>query len=48
LGQAVFQGDRCCCTEEVVLVFMDRPTRKSKPLSDKLLAWLKENGATPA
>lgn len=47
LAQAVFQGDRCCCVEEVVLVFMDRGTRKSKPLSDKLLAWLQENGATP-
>jgi acyl-CoA thioester hydrolase len=46
LGQAVFQGDRCSCTEEIVLVFMDRATRKSKPLSDKLIAWLKENGAT--
>ncbi len=46
LGQAVFRGDTCCCTEEVVLVFMDRATRKSKPLSEKLLAWLKENGAT--
>jgi acyl-CoA thioester hydrolase len=47
LGQAVFQGDRCCCTEEVVLVFMDRAARKPKPISEKLLAWLKENGATP-
>ena len=46
LGQAVFQGDKCLCTEEVVLVFMDRATRKSKPISEKLLAWLKENGAT--
>ena len=47
LGHGVFQGDRCCCTEEVVLVFMDRAARKPKPLSEKLLAWLKENGATP-
>ncbi|HKT18760.1 MAG TPA: thioesterase family protein [Stellaceae bacterium] len=46
LAQAVFQGETCCCIEEVVLVFMDRATRKSKPISDKLLAWLKENGAT--
>lgn len=46
LGQAVFQGEQCLCIEEVVLVFMDRATRKPKPLSDKLLAWLKENGAT--
>ena len=30
-----------------MLVFMDRATRKSKPISEKLLAWLKENGATP-
>lgn len=47
LQQAVFNGDTCCCIEEVVLVFMDRATRKSKPLSEKLIAWLKENGATP-
>jgi acyl-CoA thioester hydrolase len=47
LGQAVFQNGACLCTEEVVLVFMDRATRKPKPLSDKMLAWLKENGATP-
>jgi acyl-CoA thioester hydrolase len=47
LGQAVFTGDKCHCTEEVVLVFMDRATRKSKPLSPKLIAWLQENGATP-
>jgi acyl-CoA thioester hydrolase len=46
LGQAVFQGEKCLCIEEVVLVFMDRATRKAKPISDKLLAWLKENGAT--
>ncbi len=45
LGQAVFQGDKCLCTEEVVLVFMDRATRKSKPLSPKLIDWLKEHGA---
>jgi acyl-CoA thioester hydrolase len=47
LGQAVFNGDQCCCTEEVVLVFMDSSTRKSKPLSAKMIAWLQENGATP-
>jgi acyl-CoA thioester hydrolase len=45
LGQAVFDGNRCCCVEEVVLVFMDSATRKSKPLSPKLIAWLQENGA---
>jgi acyl-CoA thioester hydrolase len=48
LQQAVFNGDKCLCVEEVVLVFMDRGTRKSKPLSDKLIAWLKDNGATPS
>jgi acyl-CoA thioester hydrolase len=48
LGQAVFNGDKCLCTEEVVLVFMDRATRKSKPLSPKLIAWLQEHGATPS
>ena len=45
LQQAVFTGDKCHCIEEVVLVFMDRATRKSKPLSPKLIAWLQENGA---
>jgi acyl-CoA thioester hydrolase len=48
LGQAVFNGDKCLCIEEVVLVFMDRATRKSKPLSEKLIAWLQENGASPS
>ena len=48
LQQAVFNGDKCVCIEEVVLVFMDRGTRKSKPLSEKLIAWLKDNGATPS
>ena len=47
LGQAVFTGETCHTTEEVVLVFMDRPTRKPKPLSAKLIRWLEENGATP-
>lgn len=46
LGQAVFNGGQCLCIEEVVLVFMDRATRKPKPLSERLIAWLKENGAT--
>ena len=46
LGQAVFAGEKCLCTEEVVLVFMDRATRKSKPLSEKLIAWLAANGAS--
>lgn len=48
LGQAVFSGDKCLCIEEVVLVFMDRATRKSKPLSAKLIAWLEANGAAPS
>jgi acyl-CoA thioester hydrolase len=48
LQQAVFNGDQCLCIEDVVLVFMDRATRKSKPLSAKLIAWLQENGATPS
>lgn len=48
LQQAVFTGDKCHCIEEVVLVFMDRATRKSKLLSPKLVAWLQENGATPS
>jgi acyl-CoA thioester hydrolase len=47
LGQAVFTGETCHATEEVVLVFMDRATRKPKPLSPRLIAWLQEHGATP-
>lgn len=46
LGQAVFTGETCHAIEEVVLVFMDRATRKPKPLSAKLIEWLEENGAT--
>ncbi len=48
LQQAIFNGDKCLATEEVVLVFMDRETRKAKPLSEKLIAWLQEYGATPS
>lgn len=50
LGQLLKQGGEDAnrqWPEEVVLVFMDRATRKSEPLSEKLLTWPKENGATP-
>ena len=46
IGHGIFQGDKCLCTEEAVLVYMDRATRKPRPLSEKLIAWLKDNGAT--
>lgn len=40
LGQAVFKGDDCVATAEVVSVLIDRATRKSKPLSPSHRAWL--------
>jgi acyl-CoA thioester hydrolase len=36
LGQAVFDGDRCIASAEVVTVFIDLETNKSQPLSDDL------------
>jgi acyl-CoA thioester hydrolase len=36
LGQAVFDGDRCIASAEVVTVFFDPETNKSQPLTDEL------------
>jgi acyl-CoA thioester hydrolase len=48
LGQGVFNGDTCAATSETVLVLMDEPTRKAKPLTPQLRAWLEERLAKPA
>ncbi len=36
LGQAVFDGDKCIASAEVVTVFFDPETNKSQPLTDEL------------
>jgi acyl-CoA thioester hydrolase len=48
LGQGVFNGDTCAATSESVLVLMDGTTRKAKPLTPQLRAWLEERLAVPA
>ena len=40
LGQGVFSGDKCIATAEVVTVFFDPSTNKSRPLTDELRAVL--------
>ncbi|HLJ20686.1 MAG TPA: thioesterase family protein [Stellaceae bacterium] len=47
LGQGIFNGDTCAATSETVLVLMDEPTRKAKPLTPQLRAWLEERLAKP-
>ena len=47
LGQGIFNGDICAATSETVLVLMDGPTRKAKPLTPQLRAWLEERLAKP-
>lgn len=42
LGQGIFNGDTCAATSESVLVLMDETTRKAKPLTPQLRAWLDE------
>ncbi|HKF73194.1 MAG TPA: thioesterase family protein [Stellaceae bacterium] len=42
LGQGIFNGDTCAATSESVLVLMDETTRKAKPLTPQLRAWLEE------
>lgn len=48
LGQGIFNGDACAATSESVLVLMDEATRKPKPLTPQLRAWLAERLAKPA
>src|SRR5215469_7693890 len=40
LGQGIFNGDACAATAETVQVLMDDETRKAKPLTAQLRAWL--------
>jgi acyl-CoA thioester hydrolase len=40
LGQGIFSGDKCIATAEVVTVFFDPATSKSRPLPDELRAVL--------
>ena len=40
VGQAIFMGETCAATAETVLVLMDDATRKAKPLTPQLRAWL--------
>ena len=48
LGQGIFNGDACAATSESVLVLMDEATRKPKPLTPQLRAWLAERLSKPA
>lgn len=47
LGQGIFNGNTCAATSESVLVLMDEPTRKAKPLTPQLRGWLEERLAKP-
>jgi acyl-CoA thioester hydrolase len=40
LGQGIFNGDACAATAETVQVLMDDETRRAKPLTPQLRAWL--------
>jgi acyl-CoA thioester hydrolase len=40
LGEAVFKGEQCIATAQAVVVMVDDMTRKSRPLSPRLRAWL--------
>ena len=48
LGQGIFNGNTCAATAETVLVLMDEATRKAKPLTPQLRAWLEQRLAKPA
>lgn len=43
LGQGVFSADKCIATAEVVTVYFDSATNKSRPLPDELRAVLENN-----
>jgi acyl-CoA thioester hydrolase len=40
LGQGIFKGDVCAATAECIMVLVDDATRKAKPLTPQLRAWL--------
>jgi acyl-CoA thioester hydrolase len=42
MGEALFTGARCVATAEAVMVMIDMKTRKSKPLTPRVKAWLDE------
>ena len=46
LGQAVFNGDLCAATAACVMVLLDAESRKARPLSPTIRAWL-ETGLAP-
>ena len=48
LGEAVFKGERCVATAEVVIVVLDNATRKPRLLSPQLRGWLEEMLASRA
>ena len=43
LGQGIFSGDKCIATAEVVTVYFDAATNKSRPLPDELRGVLENN-----
>jgi acyl-CoA thioester hydrolase len=46
LGQALFSGESCAATGECVMVIIDAESRKARPISPALRAWL-ETGLAP-
>ncbi len=40
LGQALFTGERCAATAVAVIVLLDATTRKPKPITPPIRAWL--------
>jgi acyl-CoA thioester hydrolase len=40
LGEAIFSGELCAATAEVVMVLVDDATRRSTPIEGKLREWL--------
>jgi len=40
LGQGIFKNHACAATGECIMVLVDDATRKSKPLTPQLRAWL--------
>jgi acyl-CoA thioester hydrolase len=47
LAQALFQGDACVAIAETVVVLMDEATRRSHPLPQEAVAWLRTTGGEP-
>jgi acyl-CoA thioester hydrolase len=47
LGQALFSGESCAAIGECVMVVLDGESRKAKPLSAALRAWLETGFLAP-